>query len=185
MNVCPTLLTLTPTFSSRPDPCDSVFSRISSLGISKDRPSIVRDRGSRFRGRSSPLDPGDEPPFLPRSALWFCTTSAVVIPRSCRFVSPCCRSWGSPRFTSSRNEDPRGAFLPFEVFPLSKAFSAARVCVVPLLWSNFRSTHRSGRGHHRKDHCWPPVHRPSCPPTLFPRDVRSRFLNFSTAVSRS
>ena len=56
---------------------------------------------------------------------WFCTTSAVSPLRPCRSVSPCCRSWGSPRFPSSRNEDPRGALLPSEAFPPLTAFTPA------------------------------------------------------------
>lgn len=107
------------------------------LGFSKDRPSIVLNRRVRFQTPT--------PPALPRGCTGLrgtsCRSSRVrsrgFTPpqrfpplRPCRSVSPCCRSWGSLRFTSPSGENPRSAFLPFEAFPPLKAFAAARVCDV-------------------------------------------------------
>jgi len=111
------------------------------LGFSKDRPSIVLSRGVRRPSFAFPLRPSEvscRPPRVPST--WFCTTSTDSPPRPCRSVSPCCRSWGSPRFSSSRNEDPRGVFLPFEVFPPLTAFAPARVQRVSPLPTTSRST---------------------------------------------
>jgi hypothetical protein len=111
------------------------------MGFSKDRPSIVPSRGVRRPGLAFPLRPSEvscRPPRVPSP--WFRTTPTDSPPQPRRFVSPCCRSWGSPRFSSSRNEDPRGVFLPFEVFPPLTAFAPALVRGVSSLLTISRST---------------------------------------------
>jgi len=88
------------------------------LGLSKDRPSIVLNRRVRCPVSALPHSPsevGCRPPRVPSS--WFRTTSTGSPLRPRRFVAPCCRSWGSPRFSSPCGECPRGAVLPFEAFP--------------------------------------------------------------------
>lgn len=154
------------------------------MGFSKDRPSIVPSRGVRRPGLAFPLRPSEvscRPPRVPST--WFCTTPTDSPPRPRRFVSPCCRSWGSPRFSSSRNEDPRGVFLPFEVFPPLTAFAPALVRgVSPLLTISSIDCHDERERH-----------RSSCPPALSLRDVVMLPLSrlhgrlrsqFPTAVSR-
>jgi len=129
-------LTLTPTLPSRPDPYDSA-NRPNFLSWGFQRPPLHRTESksptpgpelrcnARLPLRSFPSGMDCRPSRVPPS--WFYTTSAVFPLRPCRSLSPCCRSWGSPRFPSSRNEGPRGALLPFEAFPPLTAFAPAHV----------------------------------------------------------
>jgi hypothetical protein len=66
-----TLLTLTPAFPSRPDPCGPAFEAgLPLLGLSKDRPSIELRRRVRRPGiRVSAAPSGNDSRSLPRSAL--------------------------------------------------------------------------------------------------------------------
>jgi len=95
-----TLLTLTPAFPSRPDPCDPACRPdLLSWGCPKIAPPSFRAEESVARvarHRASLREWAAHPLRVPPA--WFCTTSADSPPRPCRFVSPCCRSWGSPCF---------------------------------------------------------------------------------------
>ena len=114
-----TLLTLTPTFPSRPDPygptCRSDFL---SWGCPKIAPPSYEAEESDARGprlRVTLRGWAASPPRVPSA--WFLTTSTVSPPRPCRVVAPCCRSWGSPCFPSSRNEVPHSALSALRSFP--------------------------------------------------------------------
>lgn len=116
-------------------PHDSV--RTSSLGVPKDRPSAVQ-------GMSRPLQVQIPKEVHSRHEAAKPHTRAVLVVSHdldgllritpCRFVAPCCRLWGSPRFrvfpTSPHRCKHRLTLLvppfpcgagPFEVFPSSTA----------------------------------------------------------------
>jgi hypothetical protein len=124
-----TLLTLTPTLPSRPDPCGPTCRPdCLSWGCPKIAPPSYRTGESDARGpclhvplRGGTASSSRVPPT------WFRTTSTVSPLRPRRFVSPCCRSWGSPCFRPSRNGPPHSAFLPFEAFPPPTATDPERV----------------------------------------------------------
>jgi hypothetical protein len=109
---CATLLTLTPTFPSRLDPCGPAWSsRTSSPGVVQRSPLHRSEPGSPSPGPHVAVLPfGEGQPvllaFRPRG---FAPPRRFAPPRPCRFVSPCSRSWGSPCFSSSRNEVPHSA----------------------------------------------------------------------------
>lgn len=134
-----TLLTLTPAFPSRPDPCDSAIKpNLLSWGFPKTAPPSYQAGESAVRvpirytfPRSFPRPVGRAaaPPAI--RSRGFSPPQRLAPLRPCRSVSPCCRSWGSLRFTSSRDEDPRSAILPFEAFPPLKAFAVTRGHDVP------------------------------------------------------
>jgi hypothetical protein len=119
-----TLLTLTPTLPSRPDPCGPTFRPdCLSWGCPKIAPPSFAIEESDARDcslRGWTASPSRVPPA------WFCTTSTDLPLRPCRSVSPCCRSWGSLCFGPSRNGLPPSAFLPFEVFPPPTATDPVR-----------------------------------------------------------
>jgi len=114
-----TLLTLTPTFPSRPDSMRSDLpAGLPLLGLSKDRPSIVPNRRVRRPGSVSPrLPSGKNSQFVPR-AVHVVSHHLDGFPlRPCRSVSPCCRSWGSPCFLPSRNGHPHRAIPALRSLP--------------------------------------------------------------------
>ena len=124
------------------------------LGLSKDRPSIVPCRGVRHPDAVLPPRPselGCRPPRVPPA--WFLTTSADSPPRPCRFVSPCSRSWGSPRFPVSEDPVPRGAGPALRSLPSADSDEVVSV----LVGSASRSNHH-----------WLSLHRRALPPRPFP-----------------
>jgi hypothetical protein len=168
-----TLLTLTPTLPSRPDPCGPALQPdFLSWGCPKIAPpsfrageSVARDPRLRFPLRERTASPLRVPPA------WFRTTSAVSPPRPYRFVSPCSRSWGSPRF------------------PLVAKRGSSRRCSCPPEPSLRRQRRRPravagtspcGRvsvgPRHGCDHRWPSLHRAPCLLVLFLRAARRRLL---------
>jgi len=124
-----TLLTLTPTLPSRPDPCVPAWSsRNSSPGVVQRSPLHRSESGSPTPGEHVSVRPfGKEQPVpsacRPRG---FAPPRRFVPPRPCRSVSPCSRSWGSPCFPSSRNEDPHGAGSALRSFPSADSYAADR-----------------------------------------------------------
>jgi hypothetical protein len=113
------LLTLTPTLPSRPDPCGPTCRPdcLSWVCPKIAPPSLrIRESAARvpclhvpLRGRTA------SPPRVPPP--WFRTTSTDFPLRPCRSVSPCCRSWGSPCFSPSRNGPPHSALSALRSLP--------------------------------------------------------------------
>ena len=114
-----TLLTLTPTFPSRPDPCGPTCrSDFLSWGCPKIAPPSYEAEESDARDprlRVSLRGWAASPPRVPSA--WFLTTSTDSPPRPCGGVALRCRSWGSPCFPSSRNEVPHSAVPALRSFP--------------------------------------------------------------------
>jgi len=127
---CATLLTLTPTFPSRPDPCGPAWSsRTSSLGVVQRSPLHRSESGSpspRMCVSAPPFGEGQPVPlaFRPRG---FAPPRRFAPPRPCRFVSPCSRSWGSPCFPSSRNEVPHSAAPALRSLPTADSCEDRRL----------------------------------------------------------
>jgi len=163
------LLTLTPTFPSRPDSIRSdLQAGLSLLGLSKDRPSIVPNRrvrrpGARVLRKQEHGSLRGETASLSRvPPAWFRTTSTDFPLRPCRSVSPCCRSWGSPSFHPSRNGLPIGAVPALR--SLSPADSDGSG-TSPSPWAHVTVATIADRS----------LHRAPCPPTLVPGTVASGF----------
>lgn len=75
----------------------------------------------------------------------FAPPQQLSTPRPCRFVSPCCRSWGSPCFSSSRNEDPHGAVPALRSFPSTGSVRhGAGPCRLPPSFPALRLSLQSG-----------------------------------------
>jgi hypothetical protein len=109
---CETLLTLTPTFPSRLDPCGPAWSsRTSSPGVVQRSPLHRSESWSPSPGPRVSALPfgGGQPALLAFRPRGFSPPRRFTPPRPCRFLSPCSRSWGSPCFPSSRNEVPHSA----------------------------------------------------------------------------
>jgi len=146
---CATLLTLTPTFPSRPDPCGPAWSsRTSSPGVVQRSPLHRSESGSPSpRPRVSALPFGEGQPvllaFRPRG---FAPPRRLAPPRPCRFVSPCSRSWGSPCFPSSRNEVPHSAIPALRSLPSADSYEAG-TCPSP--WARVTAATSSVSSDHR------------------------------------
>jgi len=160
-----TLLTLTPTLPSRPDPCGPTCrSDFLSWGCPKIAPPSCRVEESDAREsrlRASLRGWAASPPRVPPA--WFLTTSTVSPPRPCRGVAPCCRSWGSPCFPSSRNEAPHSAVPALRSFPSADSDESGSS---PSSWARVTGSIIADL----------PLHREPCPLVLLLRAVRRRSL---------
>jgi len=162
------LLTLTPTFPSRPDPCGPTL-RPDCLSWGFQRSPLHRTESKSptpgFRVSTAPFGARQpvSPACRPRG---FAPPRRVVPLRPCRSVSPCCRSWGSPYFFPSRNGP------PYSVCPALRSFSPAdsdRSGTSPPPWARVTESTIAGRL----------LHRSPCPLTLLsrrplPASARSR-----------
>ena len=167
-----TLLTLTPAFPPRLDPCGPTLRPdLLSWGCPKIAPPSFRaeESASRATRCRADLRRAAAAPLAHRPR-GFSPPRRLPPPRPCRFVAPCSRSWGSPCFTPSRNGDSHSAFLPFEAFPPPTATRRGS-CPCPV-----------------GDRQGPPLltrlHRPPCPLALPPRATSKRFPTCSATVSR-
>lgn len=169
-----TLLTLTPALPSRPDPCDSAI-KPNLLSWVFQRPPLHRTQSRsplsvcrRFAFPRSGVRPGRSCRFPAIRSRGFAPPQRLDPSRLRRFVSPCCRPWGSLRFPSSRNEVPRSAIPALRSFP---SVESVRHGTGP--WRPFALPLPCGEtitpGAER--------HRSSCPPAVPRRDVRNRFLD--------
>jgi len=102
--------------------------RTASLGFVQRSPLHRPEPESPTPGsRVSAVAFGEEPPAPPACRpRGFAPPRRFVPLRSCRFVAPCSRSWGSPCFIPSRNGVLTVRLLPFEAFPPSTAADPGR-----------------------------------------------------------
>jgi hypothetical protein len=149
------LLTLTPTFPSRPDSMRSDLpAGLPLLGLSKDRPSIVPIGESDARARVSTCPSGRDSQSFPRSVRVVLHHLDGFPLRPCRLVSSCCRSWGSPCFHPSRNGFPHSADTALRSLPPADSYESG---TSPSSWARVTS-----------GHCWPLFTANLAPPPFSP-----------------
>jgi len=184
--VRPTLMTLTPTLPSRPDPRDSAI-KPNLLSWDFQRPplhrlqpesslfQIVRLRpilGTSCRSSRAPHCGFSPPLQLPSSTSQvYCTLLPIM-----GFI---------PFHFVAKRSSSRCSSCPSKPSPHRKRSSRRLSVASRRASSTSRSPPLGERERHRWVHFWPSVHRSPCPPALSLRHVRRRLLVFPTAVSRS
>ena len=175
-----TLLTLTPTLPSRPDPCGPTC-RPDCLSWVVQRSPLHRPESKSptpgVRVSAAPF--GEEQPVLPAlRPRGFAPPRRFTPLRPCRFVAPCSRSWGSPCFVPSRNGPPHGVVPALRSFPSADSGGSGHsLAGHPLAGSGDRLRGLASRARPSLDAS---LHRSPCPLTLhsvhredgFPSHVR-------------
>jgi hypothetical protein len=136
--------------SSRSD----LAGRTASLGVSKDRPSIVQNRRVRRRGTRLRVPFGEKQPASPACRpRGFAPPRRFVPLRPCRSVSPCCRSWGSPWFPPvAKRASSRRLSCPSEPSPRRqrRCCSTGLAACLATPWVRVTGATTAGRPLHRE-----------------------------------